>query len=37
MNRQYRDELDKVRLSAQSKQQLIDRLHEQSVPQTVKK
>ena len=37
MNRQDRDELDKVRLSAQSKQQLIDRLHEQSVPQTVKK
>lgn len=36
MNRQYRDELDKVRLSAQSKQQLIDRLHEQSVPQTAK-
>ena len=37
MNRQYRDELDKVRLSAQSKQQLIDRLHEQSAPQTAKK
>lgn len=37
MNRQYRDELDKVRLSAQSKQQLIDRLRKQSVPQTAKK
>lgn len=37
MNRQYRDELDQVRLSAQSKQTLIDRLQEQTVPQNVKK
>lgn len=37
MNRQYRDELDKVQLSAHSKQILIDRLREQTAPRHARK
>lgn len=37
MNRQYRDELDKVQLSAHSKQVLIDRLRGQTAPRHARK